>query len=128
MLQPSLQKLAEDMQLKATTSVDKVQRKLRDFAPDDVVMVRNFLGSQKWKYGVILLRLGPLSYMVKVQDQMRHVYIDHLIVGTNSETPAPEAHGKLAGYEEPELPIVANDKVQPVPANANAQAQVQAAT
>ena len=59
--------------------------------------------------------LGPLSYMVKVQDQMRHVHIDQLIVGTNSETPAPEAHGKVAGYEEPELPIVANDEVQPAP-------------
>ena len=42
MLQPSLQKFAEDKQLKATTSADKVQKKLRDFAPGDVVMVRNF--------------------------------------------------------------------------------------
>ena len=89
-------------------------------------MVRNFRRSQKWKHGVIMQRLGPLSYMVKVQDRMRHVRIDHLIVGTNSETPAPEAHGKVAGYEEPELPIVANDEIQPVHTDTTMQAQAQA--
>ena len=30
-------------------------------------------------------RLGPLAYMVEVQGQMRHVHIDHLIVGPNGE-------------------------------------------
>ena len=28
--------------------------------------------------------LGPVSYMVKVQDQLRHVHVDHLISGTEN--------------------------------------------
>jgi hypothetical protein len=56
----------------------------RSFQPGDAVMVRNFRGSERWKPGLIMQCLGPVSYMVKVQDQLRHVHIDHLISGTEN--------------------------------------------
>ncbi|XP_072037281.1 uncharacterized protein [Amphiura filiformis] len=57
-------------------------KEIREFTPGDSVMVRSFRGSDKWKPGVVMQRLGPVSYMVRVQGQLRHVHIDHLISGS----------------------------------------------
>ena len=54
-------------------------KEIRAFTPGDPVMVRSFRGSDKWKPGVVMQRLGQVSYMVRVNEQLRHVHIDHLI-------------------------------------------------
>ena len=56
-------------------SHDDKRRKTRSFEPGDVAMVRNFSGNQRWKAGHVMQRLGPLSYMVKDQDQLRDMFI-----------------------------------------------------
>ena len=40
--------------------------KLRDFFPGSLVNVRNYLGDAKWIPGIILRKLGPLTYSVDV--------------------------------------------------------------
>ena len=69
-------------------------------------------------------RLGSLSYMVKVQDLMRHVHIDHLIVGTNSD---PDIESGT-NPEDDIVPVVPNNaNARPPPqVNAGANAPVQA--
>ena len=49
-------------------------------------------------------RLGPLAYMVEVQGQMRHVHIDHLILGPNGEDITVETLG-----EDVDLPVERQD-------------------
>ena len=78
-----------------------------------IFMVRNVRGSQRWKAGYVMQRLGPLSYMVKVQDQLRHVHIDHLLSGSvhgNNET--EEAHDDIDNH----VPVNPPPVPQEVPA------------
>jgi len=79
LVKPSLSKRVEHKQEKIESRSE--HNKLRDFLPGDSVMVRNFRSSQKWQPGVIMQRLGTLSYMVKVHDQFRHVHVDHIVTG-----------------------------------------------
>ena len=73
LLKPSLSKKVKQKQDLMKSSHDGKQTNVRAFEPGDSVMVRNSRGSQKWKPGTIMQRLGPISYMVKVQDNMRHM-------------------------------------------------------
>ena len=77
-------------------------------------MVRNFRGSQKWKPGTIMQRLGPISYMVKVQDSMRHVHVDHLIRGSGHSqnrsakvTKPPVTDFVIPSTDEVQQPVIA---------------------
>jgi len=89
LLKPSLSKKVETKQDQMKSSHDGKQTKVRAFEPGDSVMVRNFRGSHKWKRGTILQRLGPVSYMVKVQDSTRHVHVDHLLRGSDKPLNKP---------------------------------------
>ena len=71
MVKPSL---TARMQGKQEAAKDRGKEK-RAFTPGDA----SFRGSDKWNPGIVMQRLGPVSYMVRVNEQLRHVYIGHLI-------------------------------------------------
>ena len=47
-------------------------------------------GRGKWLYGVVLQRLGPVNYLVKVDGQPRYVHIEHLRVRDAMSLPVTE--------------------------------------
>ena len=53
---------------------------MRELSPRDSVNVRNTRGGvEKWVPGIVMRRLGLLTYMVRVGRQLRYVHIDHLL-------------------------------------------------
>ena len=59
-------------------------------------------------------RLGPISYMVKVQDNMRHVHVDHLIRGSDNfqnrlekVTKPPVTNFVIPSTDEVQQPVIA---------------------
>ena len=114
LLKPSLSKKVKQKQDQMKSSHDGKQNKVRAFEPGDSVMVRNFRGSQKWKPGTIMQRLGPILYMVKVQDSMRHVHVDHLIRGSGHSqnrsakvTKPPVTDFVIPSTDEVQQPVIA---------------------
>ncbi len=91
MVKPCLSTRMQDKQQAANDD----GRKIRAFTPGDLVMVRSFRGSDKWKPGVVMQRLGPVSYMVRVEEQLKHVHIDHLIRGSINCRDTPVDPGEI---------------------------------
>lgn len=55
---------------------------VRSFAVNDRVAARDFLSAEKWKFGVVVERLGKLHYMVELDDgRMWKRHIDQLRPG-----------------------------------------------
>jgi len=75
---------------------DDVSTANREFLPADSVLVLNTRNgsSSKWSRGVVMQRLGPLSYAVQLGEHTRHVHIDHLkpYVTSDSSTPPSANH------------------------------------
>ena len=81
---------------------DHNTKRLRSFLPGDVVAVRLlFRGQEKWAQGEVIQRLGPVSYMVRINNKVSHVHIDHLVAATKS---APFNDAQLA-ETIPEKPL-----------------------
>ncbi|XP_053698952.1 uncharacterized protein K02A2.6-like [Sabethes cyaneus] len=73
-----------------TNGVEKIPRgeeiELRHFAVNDRVAARDYMGSSKWRYGVITERLGELHYMVELDDgRLWKRHIDQLRSGPAKE-------------------------------------------
>ena len=64
----------------------------RSLNPGQTVSVLNPRrdGRGKWLYGVVLQRLGPVNYLVKVDGQPRYVHIEHLRVRDAMSLPVTE--------------------------------------
>ena len=58
---------------------DHDSKQLRTFQPGDHVAVRQFRGPEKWASGIIVQSLGPVGYMVSVNNRIIHVHVDHLV-------------------------------------------------
>jgi len=57
-----------------------VSTKFRQFECIDRVRVRSHRnGEEKWMPGTIVKRLGPLTYLVRVGEDVRHIHVDHLL-------------------------------------------------
>ena len=76
LVRPSIRRRVEDQQHK---SVDSGYRHYRDFTVGDRVMARNYRDGDKWVPGVILTRVGPMSYEVKVQTGVWRRHIDQIV-------------------------------------------------
>ena len=50
----------------------------REFEPDDPVWVRNCTGKSKWIAGKVIIKTGPVSYKVKVGEQIQRRHLDQL--------------------------------------------------
>ncbi|KAJ8048707.1 hypothetical protein HOLleu_01129 [Holothuria leucospilota] len=94
-------------------------------------MVKNFRGADKWVPGVVMQRLGPLTYIVLVNGKNQHVHIDHLITGISDnsnrdkqvplpEYLTPEGPPPVTESNEPDtLPQESNDSLPPPPPQVN---------
>ena len=104
-----------------------------------VLLLNGRPGSRpKWLPGVILQRLGPVSYLVESNSALRHVHVDHLkIAGAaeSEEAPTPAARHTqppitplmpaiaepLPPPVTPPLPNVGSDTAVANPVGANAE-------
>ena len=99
LLKPNLAQKMEEKQLKQKLSHDKGAFKARSFKKNDVVRVRNHIaGIERWRRGIVLKPLGPLTYLVSVGGKTRYVHIDHLLGSTRSEADS-FGNGQNSGLE-----------------------------
>ena len=79
-LHPNIAESVEKQQKNQQRYHDLANHKLREFKMHDGVQVKNFQGGAvKWKYGVVVKRLGPLNYLVKIGNQTKKVHVDHML-------------------------------------------------
>jgi hypothetical protein len=68
----------------------------------DVVLARDFLHQPKWKKGQVLMQLGPLTYIIKLNDGRQWKrHIDHL---------KPFISNSVDPHKDPTTPTVYNDQ------------------
>ncbi|XP_065199099.1 uncharacterized protein K02A2.6-like [Sycon ciliatum] len=90
----------------------------RHFVVEDTVLVLNTRNGSgpKWLPGVIVQKLGPVSYIVRIGQQERHVHVDHL---RHRSTAPPDAVLPRSDVDTPVL-IQPDSALQPsVPDAAN---------
>ena len=79
-LLPNLEDHIQNQQGRQQRQHDKSNVKMRELSPRDSVNVQNTRGGvEKWVPGIVMRRLGPLTYLVRVGRQLRYVHIDHLL-------------------------------------------------
>ena len=91
LLKPDVNTRVRDQQERAKVNHDSSNMKIREFFKGDKVMVQNFRGGkEKYVVGVIAKRLGPLTYLVKVGQKLRHCHVDHLLVAGKASFPSEQ--------------------------------------
>ena len=84
---PNIAETIEKQQANQRKYHDSTRQKLREFKKHDTVQVRCFLrGTEKWKCGIVIKRLGPLNYLVKMSNQTRKVHVEHLLSNDSSSS------------------------------------------
>ncbi|KAJ8021906.1 hypothetical protein HOLleu_39239 [Holothuria leucospilota] len=130
LLRPNLASQVEGKQESQKQAHDQGRTKVHSFEPGENVMVKNFRGADKWVPGVVMQRLGPLTYIVLVNGKNQHVHIDHLITGISNsnrdkqvplpEYLTPEGPPPVTESNEPDtLPQESNDSLPPPPPQVN---------
>ena len=80
LLKPDIAKTMEARQETQVKQHDCGRVKQRVFEARQVVRVQNFRGGkEKWVPGVIVKKLGTLTFLVKVGERVRYVHADHLL-------------------------------------------------
>ena len=68
------------------TDHDSTNYDLREFKIHDGVSSYKFQGgAEKWKYGFVVKWLRPLNYLVKIGNQTKKVYVDHMLPNSLTE-------------------------------------------
>jgi hypothetical protein len=84
LMKPSLQEDVDKSQDRSY--VDGSSSKSREFKVGESVKVRNMIGRDKWLFGTVVRRIGPLKYLVRVGSRVRYCHLDHLIsTGTQND-------------------------------------------
>ena len=79
LLKPNLNRVVDDQQLRQKEHHDEGRVKRREFKLTEVVLVSNWRrGVERWMPGSIAQVKGPRTYLVRCEDQMRFVHMDHL--------------------------------------------------
>ena len=79
LLKPNLNRAVEKQQLKKKERRDDGRVKLRELKLNEVVLVRNWRrGVERWIPRRITQVKGPRTYLVRCDDQIRFVHVDHL--------------------------------------------------
>ena len=80
LVKPHLTSSMEKQQSKQIEQHDKQRVQMREFFPGERVRVRNYRGGkEKWILGLVLKRLGPLTYLVRVAGKTRYVHTEQMI-------------------------------------------------
>jgi len=81
--------------------------KVREFANNQSVWVQTFsLSCPKWSRGVVVKKLGPVTYDVKVDGRVIKRHVDHILAlsvpnSDEIDVPAPEVGSSLLSPDEP---------------------------
>ena len=78
-------------------------KQMRTFRPGDHVAVLQFWGSKKWVPGLVVQALGPVAYMVNVNNRITHVHVDHLVAAPPC-APLPDTQVTKAHPNSPSGP------------------------
>ena len=97
----------------------KQMHQMQTFRPGDLVAVLQFQGSEKWVPGIVVQALGPVVYMVNINNRIIHVHVDHLVAAPPC-TPLPntqvtKAHPNLPSRPTSLIPKVCNPTHSPNP-------------
>ena len=80
---PSIEKRVQSKQEEQKRGHDK-RTKQRTFNVGDAVYARNFARGSKWLPGQIVVKRGPLSFTIKLNDgRMWNRHIDHVVTGNH---------------------------------------------
>ena len=119
MLRPNLQEHVQNQQAKQQRQHDKNRVKMRELSPRDTVSVRNHRGGvEKWLPGIVIRRLGPLTYLVRVGRQLRYVHIDHILQTQrccSEDPPDPDPERESEWSRGSSSPHVTEVPREPVP-------------
>lgn len=84
LMKPSLQ--ADVDKAQDRSYVEGSISKSREFQSGDSVKVRNMIGRDKWLFGHVVKRIGPLRYLVRIGSRVRYCHLDHLLsAGTHTD-------------------------------------------
>ena len=76
----NLREYVQNQQAKQQRQHDKNHVKMPELSPRDTLSVRyNQGGEEKWRPAIVIRRLRPLTYIVRVGRQLRYVHIDHIL-------------------------------------------------
>ena len=79
LLKPDQQAAVRRKQVQQKQQHNQNSKQMRTFRPGDHVAVLQFRGSEKWVPGIVVQALGPVAYMVNVNNRIVHVHVDHLV-------------------------------------------------
>ena len=79
---------------------DSPTSKLREFTSGDKVQVQDFSGKKgKWEKGTIEKRIGPVTYLVRIQGKSKKIDVDHILAhqteGTKNKQPDDNWHSLI---------------------------------
>ena len=102
LLRPNLEMKVCSEQAKQKQRHDE-RSKVRNFKPGDTVWIRDFRGTTKWISGVIVQNVGPVSYMIQLQDGTVHKrHLDHIHQKVdNPSAPTSSSNASQATEESP---------------------------
>lgn len=69
----------------------------REFALQQKVLVRNHRGREKWVFGTVLSRKGPLTYLVSVLGRARLVHVDQMVARSGDQSESSPTIPMLSG-------------------------------
>ena len=93
-------------------------KQMRTFQPRDRVAVLQFRGSEKWVPGIVVQALGPVAYMVNVNNRIIPVHVDHLVAAplcAPCQTQVTKAHPNSPSRPTSLIPEVCNPAHTPNP-------------
>ncbi|XP_069122416.1 uncharacterized protein [Argopecten irradians] len=126
LLKPDLGKRVSLQQDSQKRHHDKGPVRVRTFARNQSIRVRNFRGGkEKWLLGTVVKQLGPLTYLIRVGRTLRYVHVDHLLATGEesvelydqpiaSETEQPKLPMDQPFASEPDHPVTTQDLPPPV--------------
>lgn len=105
MVKPNLAEHVEKRQEKATDFHDRGTKTVRTFTPSDVVLVRNFRGSNKWIPATVLQRQGPATYIVRHGYREFAVHVDHIIRAPQNQPEVRPEEREIEPDLIPDVPV-----------------------
>ena len=118
LLKPSVADRVETAQSRQKFQHDQ-HSKSRSFEVGDAVQIHNYSGNQKWVYGTVVERTGPISVKVQLDDGtiVRRHY-DQLLKCRRQQAPAPrevldEPEFQSHAVTEPTAPVVEQPRRYP---------------
>ena len=119
LLKPDQEAAVRRKQAQQKQQHDQNSKQMRTFRPGDHVAVLQFRGSEKWVPGIVVQALGPVAYMVNVNNRIIHVHVNHLVAAPPCaplpDTQVTKAHPNSPSRPTSLIPEVRNPAHSPNP-------------